>query len=92
MSSTSARRIRFCIGKIDKKLDLAIKLDPATGELLPDDNEQTIGTRQQKGLEEEKFAIDVLECLASSSRGAENKRIRALVAEDNKCRNAARVG
>ena len=67
----------FALLEIDKKLDLAIKLDPATGELLPDDNEQTIGTRQQKGLEEEKFAIDVLECLASSSRGAENKRIRA---------------
>ena len=71
----------FALQSLDKKLDLAIKLDPATGELLSDDNEQSVNLRQQKGLEEEKFAIDVLECLASSSGnggGEENKqRIRA---------------
>ena len=73
----------FALQSLDKKLDLAIKLDPATGELLSDDNEQSVNLRQQKGLEEEKFAIDVLECLASSSGnggGEENKqRIRALM-------------
>lgn len=71
----------FALQSLDKKLDLAIKLDPATGELLSDDNEQSVNLRQQKGLEEEKFAIDVLECLASSSGnggGEDNKqRIRA---------------
>ncbi|CAL6362962.1 unnamed protein product [Bathycoccus prasinos] len=75
----------FALQSLDKKLDLAIKLDPATGELLSDDNEQSVNLRQQKGLEEEKFAIDVLECLASFSSssssnggGEENKqRIRA---------------
>jgi hypothetical protein len=71
----------FALQSLDKKLDLAIKLDPATGELLSDDNVQSVNLRQQKGLEEEKFAIDVLECLASSSGnagGEENKqRIRA---------------
>ena len=76
----------FALRAIDEKLDLAIKLDPATGELLPEDDERSINLRQQKGLEEEKFAIDVLECLASSSsssagaaNGGEenNKRIRA---------------
>ena len=75
----------FALRAIDEKLDLAIKLDPATGELLPEDDERSINLRQQKGLEEEKFAIDVLECLASSSSSAgaanggeeNNKRIRA---------------
>ena len=76
----------FALRAIDEKLDLAIKLDPATGELLPEDDERSINLRQQKGLEEEKFAIDVLECLASSSSsssgaangGEENeKRVRA---------------
>jgi len=73
----------FALQSLDKKLDLAIKLDPATGELLSDDNEQSVNLRQQKGLEEEKFAIDVLECLASfsssssSNGGEENKRVRA---------------
>ena len=71
----------FALQSLDKKLDLAIKLDPATGELLSDDNEQSVNLRQQKGLEEEKFAIDVLECLASFSSssssndgGEENKQ------------------
>jgi hypothetical protein len=75
----------FALRAVDEKLDLAIKLDPATGELLPEDDERSINLRQQKGLEEEKFAIDVLECLASSSSSAgaanggeeNNKRIRA---------------
>lgn len=72
----------FALKTLDEKLVEAIKLDPVTGsgEDEKEDGElRTVLMRQKKGLELEKFAQEILECLATTTKTTTNKekRVRA---------------